>query len=196
MVIVLRDVTLDVDRTRDLQRRATRDPLTGLTNRTEFEQRLRAVYGKSRLLDHPAAVMAFDLDRFKAVNDAAGHAAGDAMLCKVDAACRLIVRSSDVVARLGGDEFAIILDNCPEDRAKYLGQRLLDALNPFGFEWEGSRYTIGASIGLAMITMDMSDEKSWLESADKACYIAKREGRGLLRIATTMQSDELPNKYG
>jgi GGDEF domain-containing protein len=56
-------------------------------------------------------------------------------------------------------------------------------------EWEGSRYTIGASIGLAMNTMDMADEKSWLEAADKACYIGKREGRGRLRIAARRQGD-------
>jgi diguanylate cyclase (GGDEF)-like protein len=191
MVIVFRDVTLDVDRTRDLQHRAMHDPLTGLSNRAEFEQRLRAVFEKARHLDRPAAVMAIDLDRFKAVNDTAGHAAGDAVLCKVAALCRLTVRTSDIVARLGGDEFAVILDNCAEDRAKYIGQQLLPALNPLEFEWEGSRYTIGASIGLAMNTVDMADEKSWLEAADKACYVAKREGRGRLRIAARRQGDEL-----
>ena len=114
------------------------------------------------------------------------------VLCRVAAACRLTVRSSDIVARLGGDEFAIILDNCAEDRAKYIGQQLLRALNPLEFEWKGSRYTIGASIGLAMNTVDMPDEKAWLESADKACYEAKRQGRGLLRIATKMQGGDLP----
>jgi diguanylate cyclase (GGDEF)-like protein/PAS domain S-box-containing protein len=196
MVIVFRDVTLDVDRTRDLQHRAMHDPLTGLSNRAEFEQRLRAVFGKARQLDHPAVVMAIDLDRFKAVNDEAGHAAGDAVLCKVAAACRLTVRSSDMVARLGGDEFAIILDNCAEDRAKHIGEQLLRALNPLVFEWKGSRYSTGASIGLAMNTMDMSDENAWLESADKACYDAKRQGRGRLRIATRIQGDELPAKRG
>jgi diguanylate cyclase (GGDEF)-like protein/PAS domain S-box-containing protein len=196
VVIVFRDLTLDVDRTRDLQHRAMHDPLTGLSNRAEFEQRLRAVFEKARHLDRPAAVMAIDLDRFKAVIDAAGHAAGDAVLCKVAAACRLTVRSSDTIARLGGDEFAVILDNCAEDRAKYIGQQLLLALNPLEFEWEGSRYTIGASIGLAMNTMDLADEKSWLEAADKACYIAKREGRGRLRIAACRQGDELPAKRG
>jgi diguanylate cyclase (GGDEF)-like protein/PAS domain S-box-containing protein len=189
VVIVFRDVTLDVDRTRDLQHRAMHDPLTGLSNRAEFEQRLRAVFEKARLLDRPAAVMAIDLDRFKAVNDAAGHAAGDAVLCKVAAACRLTVRSSDVIARLGGDEFAIILDNCAEDRAKHIGQQLLRALNPLEIEWEGSRYVIGASIGLATNATDIADEKSWLEAADKACYIAKREGRGQLRIAARRQGD-------
>jgi diguanylate cyclase (GGDEF)-like protein/PAS domain S-box-containing protein len=190
MVIVFRDVTLDVDRTRDLQHRAMRDPLTGLSNRAEFEQRLRAVFGKARHLDRPAAVMAIDLDRFKAVNDASGHAAGDAALRKIAAACLLTVRASDTVARLGGDEFAIILDNCAEDRAKYIAQQLLKVLNPLEFEWKGSRYTIGASIGLAMNTMDLSDEKAWLESADKACYEAKRQGRGQLRVATRLQSGE------
>jgi diguanylate cyclase (GGDEF)-like protein/PAS domain S-box-containing protein len=195
MVIVFHDVTLDVDRTRDLQHRAMHDPLTGISNRAEFEERLRTVFGKARHLDRPAAVMAIDLDRFKAVNDAAGHAAGDAVLCKVAEACRLAVRSSDIVGRLGGDEFAIILDNCTEDRATDIGQQLLRALNPMEFEWKGSRYTIGASIGLAM-NRDMADEKSWLDAADKACYIAKRDGRGLLRIATLMQSDELHTKQG
>jgi diguanylate cyclase (GGDEF)-like protein/PAS domain S-box-containing protein len=196
MVIVFRDVTSDVDRTRDLQHRAMHDPLTGLSNRAEFAQRLRDLFEKARHLDRPAAVMAIDLDRFKAVNDAAGHAAGDAVLCEVAAACRLTVRSSDVVARLGGDEFAIILDNCDEDRAKYLGEQLLRTLNPLEFEWKGSLYSIGASIGLAMNRMDMANEKSWLEAADNACYIAKQEGRGLLRIATPMQNDEVPAKQG
>ena len=196
MVIVFRDVTLDVDRTRDLQHRAMHDPLTGLSNRAEFEQRLRAVFEKARQLERPAAVMAIDLDRFKAVNDTAGHAAGDAVLCKVAAACRLTVRTSDIVARLGGDEFAVILDNCSEDRAKYIGQQLLRALNSLEIEWEKSRYTIGASIGLAMNTVDVSDEKAWLESADKACYDAKRRGRGQLQMATRMQGEGLPIKQG
>jgi diguanylate cyclase (GGDEF)-like protein len=194
MVIVFHDVTLDVERTRDLQHRAMRDPLTGLGNRAEFEQRLRAVFEKARHLDRPAAVIAIDLDRFKAVNDAAGHAAGDAVLCKVAAACRLAVRSSDIVARLGGDEFAVILDNCAEDRAKSIGQQLLRALNPLELEWKGSRYTTGASIGLAMNGVHISDANAWLESADKGCYEAKRLGRGRLQIATPMQGDELPNK--
>jgi diguanylate cyclase len=196
MVILFRDVTLDVDRTRDLQHRALHDSLTGLSNRAGFEQRLRAVFGKARHLDRPAAVMAIDLDRFKAVNDAAGHAAGDAVLCKVAAACRLTVRSSDTVARLGGDEFAIILDNCEEDRAEYIGRQLLRALNPLELEWKGSRYAVGASIGLAMNTPDVADENAWLECADQACYGAKREGRGLLRLATPMPSDDSHSKQG
>ena len=180
MVIVLRDATLDVDRARDLQYRAMHDPLTGLSNRTEFEHQLGAAFKRARHLNRPATVMAIDLDRFKALNDAAGHAAGDAMLRKVADACRATVRSSDTVARLGGDEFAVVLDNCAEERANLIGNQLLKALNCLEIEWLGSRYSVGASIGLAMCTMDMTDEKAWLQAADDACYSAKREGRGQL----------------
>ncbi len=183
MVIVFRDATVEVDRARDLHHRAMHDPLTGLINRNVFDQRLRAAFGKAHHLNRPAAVMAIDLDRFKALNDAAGHAAGDAMLCKVAEACRVAVRSSDSVARLGGDEFAIIIDSCGEDRAKHIGELILRALNPLEMEWEGSHYDVGASIGLALTNARMADEKAWLEAADKACYVAKREGRGRLQIA-------------
>jgi diguanylate cyclase (GGDEF)-like protein len=95
-----------------------------------------------------------------------------------------------MVGRLGGDEFAILLDNCAEDRAKHIGQQLLQALNPLEIEWGGSRYTTGASIGMAMNTMDMPDEKAWLESADQACFEAKRQGRGQLLIGTHMGKSE------
>ncbi len=105
------------------------------------------------------------------------------VLCKVAAACRFAVRSSDTVARLGGDEFAIILDNCAEERSRHIGQQLLRALNPLDFDWKGASYSIGASIGVAMRHLDMPDEQSWLEAADGACYEAKREGRGQLRVA-------------
>jgi diguanylate cyclase (GGDEF)-like protein/PAS domain S-box-containing protein len=191
LVIVFHDATRDVDRARDLQHRATRDPLTGLSNRADFEQRLCSVLEKSRHLDRPAAVMAIDLDRFKAVNDEGGHAAGDAALRGVAEACRIAVRSSDVLARLGGDEFAVILDNCREDRAIDIARQLLGALNPLVIEWGGSQYSIGASIGLAMNSMNLADERAWLRAADEACYIAKREGRGQLRIATFMEGDQI-----
>jgi diguanylate cyclase (GGDEF)-like protein len=181
--VVFRDSTLEVARDRDLQFRAMHDPLTGLSNRNEFEHKLGAVFKGARHLNRPAAVLAIDLDRFKALNDAAGHAAGDAMLCKVGEVCRATVRSSDTVARLGGDEFAVILENCGEERARRIGNQVLQALNGLEIEWLGSRYSIGASIGLAMCTMEMADEKVWLRAADGTCYLAKRQGRGQLQFA-------------
>jgi diguanylate cyclase (GGDEF)-like protein len=180
MVIVFRDASQEVVRDRDLQHRAMHDSLTGLSNRIEFQERLREAFLKSRHLSRPAAVIAVDLDRFKAVNDTGGHAAGDAILRQVAEACRGIVRHSDTVARLGGDEFAVILENCAGTTAEQIARQLLQALNPLGIEWDGHRYSVNASLGLAMTCNDMSDERAWLENADKACYQAKKAGRGQL----------------
>jgi diguanylate cyclase (GGDEF)-like protein/PAS domain S-box-containing protein len=185
IVLALRDASADVERTRELRHRATYDPLTGLVNRAEFDQRLRKAFRKAQELDRPAALVAIDLDRFKAVNDTAGHAAGDAVLRRVAEICRMHVRSSDTVARLGGDEFAILLGNCKASYVEAACQKILRALNPLEVEWEGTRCSVGASIGVASVTSSMASESDWLEAADKACYQAKSHGRGQVRSAQT-----------
>jgi diguanylate cyclase (GGDEF)-like protein/PAS domain S-box-containing protein len=182
MVVVLRDASSEVRRAQDLTHRANHDALTGLNNRAAFEQHLGEAFGRSRMLDRPAVLLAIDLDRFKALNDDAGHAAGDAALIKVADACRAAVRSSDMVARLGGDEFAMILDNCSRERADALGQKILQALNPLQIDWQGKSYSIGASIGVAPWSNDMASAKDWMAAADRACYLAKRGGRGQLKV--------------
>ena len=193
MVIVLHDATLDVARNLDLRHRAMHDSLTGLSNRTDFEQRLRMVFRKAQQLNQSAAVVAIDLDRFKAVNDAGGHAAGDALLCKVAATIRSAVRSSDMVARLGGDEFAVILDNCAPDRAVHIGEKIVKMLNPIAVTWEGSIFIGGASVGLAL-NAGAPDESAWQQAADAACFSAKREGRGRLATAAAVAADMAPAK--
>jgi diguanylate cyclase (GGDEF)-like protein/PAS domain S-box-containing protein len=183
IVLALRDATADVERTRELRNRATYDPLTGLVNRAEFQQRLREAFLRARQLDRSAALVAIDLDRFKALNDTAGHAAGDAMLRQAADVCRLHVRSSDTVARLGGDEFAIIFSNCRGNFVDGVCRKILHALNPLEIEWEGARRSVGASIGVATVTGGMTSESEWMEAADKACYEAKSQGRGQIRLA-------------
>lgn len=195
MVIVLHDATAEFDRARDLAHRAIHDPLTGLVNRAEFKQRVQAIFGRTHYLEErPAAVMAIDLDFFKAVNDTAGHAAGDAMLRKVAEICQGNVRATDTVSRLGGDEFAIVLDNCPEERAISVARQLLAALNPVTLEWEGKPCRIGASIGLAMRSIHMATDAQWVAAADKACYSAKRAGRGQFHIAPR-EGDEPQERF-
>lgn len=191
LVIVFRDASGDMDRSRDLHYRALHDSLTGLSNRADFNLRLRQAFTKAQALDRSAFVIAIDLDRFKAVNDAGGHAAGDAVLRKVADSCRNLVRSSDTVARLGGDEFGIILGNCTGDRAQRIAAQLVEALNSLTIEADGVHYSIGASVGLAAYVAGMPDEVCWLAAADKACYTAKREGRGRLRSAPQALQDEL-----
>jgi len=70
------------------------------------------------------------------------------------------------------------------ERARYIGEKILQALNPLEIDWEGRRYSVNASIGIAMSGTAMQDEKAWLQAADKACYVAKRAGRGRLEFTT------------
>jgi len=183
IVVVFRDAAGDVARERELRRSALHDSLTGLFTRAEFHRQLRRAYEKSAHLGRPAAVMAIDLDRFKALNDAAGHAGGDAMLCKVAEALRSAVRSNDTVARLGGDEFGIVLGECSAERASAIGRQLVESLNPIELEWKGCRHSVGASVGIALLSADYRSEKEWLAAADEACYTVKAGGRNGLHIA-------------
>ncbi|MDP9089817.1 MAG: GGDEF domain-containing protein [Pseudomonadota bacterium] len=169
--------------------------MTDLANRFEFQRRLSKAFTRAIHLEQPAAVLAIDLDSFKAVDDTAGHAAGDTVLRRVAEVLQTIVRQSDVVARLGGDEFAVILPNCPEASSLVVAQKILGALNPLRVEWQGSTHTIGASLGLAMLQAECQGEADWFEAADQACYQAKKEGRGQLRIARSSEpAANIPEK--
>ena len=192
LVIVLNDATEDVERAEDLTHRASHDLLTGLANLFEFQRRLKEAFDRASKLELSAAVLAIDLDRFKAVNDTGGHAAGDAVLRRVAEVLRVTVRQSDIVARVGGDEFAIILPNCPVARIGAVGAQIACALNPMDAAWDGFTYTIGASVGLAVITPQFKSEADWLAAADQACYRAKKEGRGQLRTAQTTDPAAAP----
>ncbi|MDE2294207.1 MAG: diguanylate cyclase [Gammaproteobacteria bacterium] len=182
-VILFRDASRDVERSKDLHFRATHDPLTGLANRTLFNERLRETFAQSAHLSTPAVLIAIDLDRFKAVNDSGGHAAGDALLRRVADLLRAHVRAADTVARLGGDEFAVILPNCPMEVAETIARDLARELNPLAADWDGVAYEIGASLGVASRRDDMRSVDDWLATADEACYIAKRDGRGRVSMA-------------
>ncbi len=185
VVIVLHDASREFERVRDVTHRASHDAMTGLANRFEFQRRAQEVFQLSRHFDLPAAVLAIDLDRFKAVNDAGGHAAGDAVLRRVAEVLRTTVRQSDLIARLGGDEFAIILANCSLERTQAVAQQLLRALNPLAATLEQATYEIGASIGIAMMAPGFGNEADWLAEADRACYEAKRRGRGRAQLTET-----------
>lgn len=182
-VIVFRDATDDVVRERELRHSALHDALTGLYTRAEFQRRLRNVFEKATQLGRMAAVIAIDLDRFKQVNDAAGHAGGDAVLCKVADALRGVMRTTDTVARLGGDEFAVILDECSAERSLVVGKKIAAALNPLHVVLEDKSYSVGASLGIAMWSPELASERDWLIAADKACYAAKAKGDAAARLA-------------
>lgn len=155
---------------------ARHDPLTDLPNRTYFtdtlQQRLDRE-GRSTGL----AVFCLDLDRFKAVNDTLGHAAGDALLKEVVARIRSCASPSDFVARLGGDEFAIIQEVGEQpSAATALASKILRALTD-PFPVEGRLITVGVSIGIGLAASHSQDATKLVRSADLALFRAKAEGR-------------------
>jgi diguanylate cyclase (GGDEF)-like protein/PAS domain S-box-containing protein len=182
-VLVLRDATETYERDRKLSHLATHDVLTGACNRFEFERRLQVLFDRARFLILPATLIAVDLDRFKAVNDVAGHAAGDAVLRRVAEVLRENIRAKDSVARLGGDEFAVVLEKVTPERARAVAYQIQQALNPLEVEWNGQTYSVGASLGVATITNGYESTAAWTAAADAACYEAKRTQRGQVCFA-------------
>ncbi|TYP86550.1 diguanylate cyclase domain-containing protein [Blastococcus xanthinilyticus] len=173
-VVNLREVTDRKLFEDELRRQATTDPLTGLLNRTAFNERLA---GATATVDAaaPPAVLFVDLDDFKTVNDTLGHAAGDELLRTVAARLSADVRADDVVARLGGDEFALLLPEADDARLHEVADRLLAAFR-VPVELAGRPVTVTASIGGALAEPGCTAGQL-LHRADTAMYAAKRAGK-------------------
>jgi diguanylate cyclase len=159
---------------------ATHDALTNIANRQEFESRL-----EEHLLDRRrrevACVLYVDLDGFKAVNDSAGHAAGDQLLRDVAALLLARIRSIDLAARLGGDEFAILLQACALPTALNVAEQIRLRVDSHSLVWQGRPFHVGVSIGVVQIDDSYPDVASVLAAADDACYAAKHAGRNRVR---------------
>jgi len=160
---------------------ARHDGLTGLPNRLLFSEHMQRTLARARRGDG-IALLCLDLDRFKAVNDTLGHAAGDAVLRAVTERLRQCTRETDLVVRFGGDECAIVQEkaNQPVD-ATALARRLVEALGQ-PFEIDQQEIVIGASIGIALSTDGTETAEALLKRADLALYRAKDDGRGTFRF--------------
>ena len=156
---------------------AQHDGLTGLANRTLFQQKLDVVVQQAAA-GKPAALYCLDLDRFKEVNDALGHGAGDLLLLAVARRLRSCIRGDDMVARLGGDEFAIIQTEV-DDRAAIAAtaKRIVESLSA-PFRIGRHRVQIGVSIGIVTTPRDGVSPGDLLRNADLALYRAKADGTG------------------
>lgn len=181
-VMVFHDVSEQRKLANEMTYRASHDVLTGLANRSEFEQQLKRFVNNNRMTDQMHALMFIDLDRFKIVNDQCGHAAGDLMLKQVASIMQTCVRSSDMLARFGGDEFAIILRKCDTEKSLNIANKICHSIADYRFEHEGRFFEIGASIGLVMINTSWESEAKLLQAADSACYQAKRAGRNRVHV--------------
>lgn len=167
---------------------ATHDSLTQLANRREFESRLTQAI--TQFKGRSLCVMFMDLDRFKDVNDSAGHATGDEVLRQISRLLEAQVRESDSVSRLGGDEFAVLLPGCSLQRAQQLAEQIRAAVENWCLIQDGQQFSVGASIGVAEVTPELADIAAVLQAADSACYDAKKGGRN--RVATYVPRQSAP----
>jgi diguanylate cyclase (GGDEF)-like protein/PAS domain S-box-containing protein len=157
---------------------AVHDPLTGLANRTLLRDRLEHALARSQREAGATAVLFVDLDNFKQINDAHGHAAGDLALAALARRLRMAVRPGDTVARLGGDEFVIVCEEVDAGSALAVGRRVQEAIR-LPVAVGPARHQLSASIGIAL---GHSNPDTLLANADAAAYRAKAAGRGRVEL--------------
>ncbi|MDA8384437.1 MAG: EAL domain-containing protein [Betaproteobacteria bacterium] len=182
MVIVFRDVSKSRELTKRLSWQATHDALTTLVNRSEFENRTRALLADVKRSGREGALLYLDLDQFKVINDTCGHAAGDALLKQLAGLLHGGVREGDTLARLGGDEFGVLVENCPLGQALRIADALREAVQDFRFSWQGKLFAVGVSIGIVGIGSSTESIGTLLSAADAACYAAKERGRNRIHL--------------
>ena len=165
---------------------ATRDPLTGLRNRREFERLLADEWQRCARFQRPFALVVADIDHFKKVNDTHGHQAGDAVLRHVASLLSGQLRTVDHLARVGGEEFAIIMVETGAKDAQETIQRLLVLLaeSPCALPDSADAVSVTISAGIAMMPEDADTTQALFEAADKALYTAKRTGRNRVIMAS------------
>ena len=161
---------------------AQRDHLTGAHTRRAF---LQAVSIEKSRSAEPGAIVTFDIDRFKGVNDRYGHPGGDAVLRAVAAEAKLALRRSDVVGRMGGEEFAILLPGCQRDAAMRNAERIRTAFEQLVFA-EMPDLQVTASFGIAVL--GQGSVEATMADADAALYMAKRTGRNRVVAALDLLS--------
>jgi diguanylate cyclase (GGDEF)-like protein len=162
----------------ELRRLATRDPLTGLPNRREYDRILAEEEDRARRFGHPLSLVVIDLDHFKAVNDLHGHAAGDAVLREAARRIAGAIRTVDRAARLGGEEFALILVQTGPEAALEVARRAIAvvAAQPI-VVGDGVPLRVTASAGIADFPTDGGTAAELFVAADRALYAAKHGGR-------------------
>jgi diguanylate cyclase (GGDEF)-like protein len=162
---------------KSLKQHAFFDPLTGLANRLLLVDRFQLAMQHAKRSRKQFAVLMVDLNKFKAINDTYGHAAGDTVLITIARRLVAAVRASDTVARLGGDEFALIIESVSErEQIATLGQKLVDMLTKDVKLDSGDVVSVGGSIGIAWYPKDGENLKDILDVADQAMYFCKTSG--------------------
>lgn len=162
---------------RELERLATTDPLTGISNRRYFMDFATKEFLRSQRYSHVFSAIQMDIDHFKKINDTHGHAIGDEVLNAFAVNCQEILRESDVLGRIGGEEFSIILPETEKQGALIVAERFRQTIADLKVYADDHAVRFTVSIGLTSLRQDDADIKAVLRRADEALYLAKNGGR-------------------
>jgi diguanylate cyclase (GGDEF)-like protein len=179
----MREWARSEQRTNDLKILAAIDPLTGLTNRRQFETLARTELARSQRYMRPLSLLVIDIDHFKLVNDTFGHEAGDQVLRSTANVLTSAKRASDVVARMGREEFAILLPETSKEAALATAERVRQQVQACECAATGEKLRVTTSIGVAGATVRTSGIEALCRQADQALYEAKRSGRNRVVLA-------------
>ncbi|MBE0487561.1 MAG: diguanylate cyclase [Halomonas sp.] len=193
IVAVVKDIT-ERQQQEALQRwEAEHDPLTGLLNRRGFERRLEEAMADFTKTGTPSALLLFDLDHFKPVNDEGGHALGDELLRRVAQVVAWEVRHNDYLARQGGDEFGLLLPSCTLSQARKIAESVREVVSQVSVIQDGREFFVTGSIGLTAFQAGDSSIAAIQARADAACYASKRQGRNavVVHVEESAPEDDL-----
>jgi diguanylate cyclase (GGDEF)-like protein/PAS domain S-box-containing protein len=161
---------------------AEHDGLTGLHNRTYFQNEMERYLEQVKRTGRTCALLYIDLDNFKYINDTLGHAAGDQLIIEVASILKKRARKTDVVSRFGGDEFTVLLFNVNQEQALHTAESFRKRLVNYRYRRSGDSLDIGCSIGVALITPQSQNITEIMSQADLACHLAKRSGRNRVHL--------------
>ncbi len=192
---IVKEVTEEHNLSQKLAYQATYDSLTGLINRTNFNSQLEehviqvgAVDEKDKTSQSQSYLCFLDLDRFKLVNDTAGHLVGDTMLAEIADIIYCCLSDKDILGRLGGDEFGLILFDKDQTSARKVCEGIITVISNYRYRWKQTDFNVGVSIGMVAIANNLSAIEL-LSKADLSCYKAKDAGRNRVYIADLKTQD-------
>lgn len=178
---IYEDVTSERQTAEQMLYLAERDSLTGLYNRHRFQAELERMLAESGRHRSSSALLYFDLDEFKTINDHFGHKAGDALLIRVAGEVSGMTRRNEMLFRLGGDEFAVLLPGADRAQSEALAERIVRAIAQIPFRLEGQTLHVSSSLGIALYPEHAADQDQLVACADTAMYQAKQAGKNAWR---------------
>jgi len=177
---------LDEEFQRILFESAVKDGLTGIYNKKYFLDRIETDFSYAKRHHAPLALIMFDIDHFKKINDGHGHPAGDHVLKELAALVKRTIRNEDVLARFGGEEFVLLMRDVDDEKALMLAERLRRAVEQAPFEFEGQRIPVTISVGVGTMSdshnLPMQKSEDLVSNADRSLYQAKRAGRNRVAV--------------